>query len=63
MNKKYLPKPKAVSPFSEAKLEAYLAGGGTIQSCANGESAAVQKNMRTIVKAANELSQEKRIVR
>ena len=51
---------KAARLYTEEKLEAYLEGGGTIKKCAHGESAFVKSNLRTTVKADNELSKEKK---
>ena len=36
--KDYLAKPKAKSPFSQSKLEAYLSNGNVIESCSHGET-------------------------
>jgi hypothetical protein len=38
MSKNYEAGPKPTSPFTEAKMEAYLSAGNTVQSCAHGES-------------------------
>jgi len=36
--KDYLAKPKSKTPFSQAKLEAYLNAGNVIESCSHGET-------------------------
>ena len=38
MSKDYLAGPKPVSPFTDAKMNAYLSAGNTVQSCSHGES-------------------------
>ena len=46
--------------YTEEKLKAYLKDGGEIYQCEQGESADVKSNMRTNVKADNDLSKEKK---
>ena len=46
--------------YTAEKLEAYLKSGGTIYKCAQGESADANSNMRTKVKADNDLSKDKK---
>ena len=38
MSKNYEATPKPVSPYSEAKHQAYLSAGNVVQSCSHGES-------------------------
>jgi|TARA_B110000046_G_scaffold29790_1_gene31387 hypothetical protein len=58
--KDYLAKSKPVSPFTDAKLDAYLSAGNTVQSCAHGESGGLPLMYKEMVKKQVEQSKKKR---
>jgi len=60
MRKNYLPEPKPVSPFSGEKMEAYLAQGGSIQSCSHGESGGLPKLMKEMISKSVDRANRKR---
>ena len=60
MSKKYLAGPKPTSPFSEAKMQAYLSAGNTVQSCSHGESGGLPLMYKEMVKKQVDKSKKKR---
>jgi hypothetical protein len=60
MSKNYEAGPKPVSPFSEAKMEAYLSAGNVIQSCSHGESGGLPLMYKEMVKKQVDNSKKKR---
>ena len=60
MSKDYLAGPKPTSPFTEAKMQAYLSAGNTVQSCSHGESGGLPLMYKEMVKKQVEQSKKKR---
>ena len=58
--KDYLAPAKAVSPFSEAKLEAYLTAGNTIKDCSHGESGGMPTMYKEMISKAVKKANNKR---
>jgi len=62
MSKDYLAPPKPVSPFTDEKMEAYLAQGGAVQSCAHGESGGQPSLVKEMIsKAVNRANRKRKL--
>ena len=60
MSKNYEASPKAVSPFTDAKMNAYLSAGNTVQSCSHGESGGNPLKYKEMIKKQVQQANKKR---
>ena len=60
MSKNYEASPKAVSPFTDAKMNAYLSAGNVVQSCSDGESGGHALIYKEMIKKQAQQANKKR---